>query len=97
MDEQKLDQRSGTWIFGPDWPGQRCGAITRAGSPCRNPAVTGRHRCRKHGGKAGAPTGERNGNFRTGEYTHERLARDRADVAELRALIAAGRKLGVFV
>ena len=26
------------WRFGPNWPGQRCGAKTRSGSPCKRPA-----------------------------------------------------------
>ena len=32
----------------------RCGARTRAGSPCRSPAVRGKRRCRMHGGAAGS-------------------------------------------
>ena len=47
------------WQLGPDWRGQRCGAKTRAGTPCKNPAVTGKARCRMHGGKStGAKTAE---------------------------------------
>jgi glucans biosynthesis protein len=40
----------------------RCGARTRAGRPCRNRPVTGRSRCRMHGGAegSGAPRGNRN-------------------------------------
>ena len=38
----------------------RCGARTRAGGPCRSPAVGGSERCRMHGGRAGAPLGNRN-------------------------------------
>ena len=40
----------------------RCGARTRAGAPCRSPAVHGRARCRMHGGArgSGAPHGNRN-------------------------------------
>ncbi len=26
------------WRFGPDWPGQRCGARTRKGTACLSPA-----------------------------------------------------------
>ena len=26
------------WRFGPDWPGQRCGAKTRQGTACQRPA-----------------------------------------------------------
>ena len=38
----------------------RCGARTRAGAPCRSPAVGGSARCRMHGGRAGAPLGNSN-------------------------------------
>ena len=49
----------------------RCGAKTRSGKPCRAPAVTGRRRCRMHGGApgSGGPLGKRNGNYRHGGYT----------------------------
>jgi hypothetical protein len=40
---------------------QRCGAKTRSGGSCRSPAVTGRQRCRMHGGtNKGAPKGNMN-------------------------------------
>jgi hypothetical protein len=43
------------------------------GGPCKSAPVTGRRRCRMHGGAdgSGAPTGARNGNFRHGRYTKE--------------------------
>ena len=48
----------------------RCGARTRSGTPCRRPAIRGRKRCRLHGGLSpGAPRGEKNGNFKTGDWT----------------------------
>lgn len=31
-----------------------CGAKTRSGQPCQNPPVTGKSRCRMHGGAAGS-------------------------------------------
>jgi len=43
-------------------------------APCRNPAVSGRTVCRMHGGKGGAPKGERNGAYRHGRYTLEAMA-----------------------
>jgi hypothetical protein len=51
----------------------RCGARTRSGAPCKSARVTGRRRCRMHGGAdgSGAPSGSRNGNFRHGRYTAE--------------------------
>src|SRR5271166_1563680 len=33
----------------------RCGARTRAGCPCRAPAVRGKRRCRMHGGRSTGP------------------------------------------
>ena len=51
----------------------RCGARTRSGSPCKSAPVTGRRRCRMHGGAdgSGAPKGPRNGNYKHGRYTEE--------------------------
>jgi glucans biosynthesis protein len=60
MDQRRLSHES------------RCGAKTRAGSPCRRPPVQGRKRCRLHGGLSpGAPRGNRNGNYTNGEWTAE--------------------------
>jgi hypothetical protein len=50
----------------------RCGARTRAGTPCQCPAIRGRARCRIHGGRSpGAPRGARNGNYKDGHWTVE--------------------------
>lgn len=50
----------------------RCGAKTRAGTPCQCPAIRGRSRCRLHGGLSpGAPSGTGNGNYRDGYWTQE--------------------------
>jgi hypothetical protein len=69
----------------------RCGAKTRAGSICRQPAMKN-GRCRLHGGKSpGAPRGERNGNYRHGLRTIEAAAQRRRAAAvrrELRRLVA---------
>jgi hypothetical protein len=53
----------------------RCGARTRKGTPCQSPAAGGRKRCRMHGGAkgSGAPSGPRNGNYKTGEWTKEAI------------------------
>ncbi|MDH3242612.1 MAG: hypothetical protein OEO83_18305 [Alphaproteobacteria bacterium] len=67
------------------WPGApRCGARTRAGHPCRAPAVKGKRRCRRHGGAAGsgAPRGNRNA-LKHGFYSRAAKAERR----RLRALI----------
>ena len=52
------------WRFGPDWPGQRCGAKTRKGTPCQRPAYKRNGRCSLHGGS-----------FSTGPKTEDGLAR----------------------
>jgi hypothetical protein len=51
----------------------QCGARTRSGSPCKSTPVTGRRRCRMHGGAdgSGAPEGSKNGNYKHGRYTKE--------------------------
>jgi len=55
----------------PTHSGQ-CGAKTRSGAPCRSHPVTGRQRCRMHGGAAGsgAPHGNQNA-LKHGYYTRE--------------------------
>ena len=67
---------SKAWQFGDNWPGQRCGAKTRSGQPCKNPIVTGRKRCRMHGGAkgSGAPSGSANGNYLHGRNPKARMA-----------------------
>ena len=60
----------------------RCGARTRAGKPCRAPAVGGKRRCRLHGGAPGNANALKNG-----FYT-------KAAVAERRQLRALLRALG---
>ena len=48
----------------------RCGAKTRSGGSCRSPAVSGKRRCRMHGGApgSGAPRGNKNA-LKHGLYT----------------------------
>ena len=41
--------------FGPNWPGKRCLAKTRRGTPCQNPAIKGPGRCKLRGGKSTGP------------------------------------------
>ena len=67
---------------------KRCGAKTRSGRPCQSPVVMGRKRCRMHGGAhgSGAPSGERNGNYRHGLYTAEAIAERKAVRAWLRSV-----------
>ena len=77
----KGDVRIGLeWRFGAEWPGQRCGAKTRSGSPCKRPANKQKGRCRLHGGASTGPkTNEgkaiiARSNTKHGRYTKAKLA-----------------------
>jgi hypothetical protein len=61
----------------------RCGARTRNATACQAPAVSGKARCRMHGGAAGsgAPKGNRNAR-KHGRYSAETI-RARRYVAAL--------------
>lgn len=48
-------------------PRAKCGAKTRAGTPCRSPVVAGRSRCRMHGGAS--RRGIESGTFKHGKYS----------------------------
>ncbi|SEH78553.1 hypothetical protein SAMN05216228_1008114 [Rhizobium tibeticum] len=68
----------------------RCHATSkRSGFQCQAPAVRGKKVCRMHGARAGAPSGERNGNYRHGGHTNE----TRTLVAKARLLKVISRKL----
>ena len=75
--------------FGPNWNGERCGAFARTtGKPCQAPVVTGKKRCRMHGGAkgSGGQQGERNGAYKHGQYTKEAIAIRKDWMASARAL-----------
>jgi glucans biosynthesis protein len=73
----------------------RCGAKTRSGTPCRSPAVTGRRRCRMHGGAhgSGGPKGARNGNYKHGRYTADTIATRRWLREQIREVRASTKRL----
>lgn len=74
---------------GPMQVSPRCGAKTRAGTPCQAPRIVGAMRCRMHGGKgSGAPKGNRNA-LKTGLHTGVMLAR----AAEVRLLVRRAQVL----
>ena len=67
--DQDIETRLGNLRRAP-----RCGAKTRAGTPCQRPAIHGRRRCRLHGGLSpGAPRGAKNGNFKNGVWTADAI------------------------
>ena len=86
------------WRFGPDWPGQRCGAKTCKGTPCQRSAYKRNGRCSLHGGRSTGPKTEDGlaqlTAVRTthGKYTKEKRAeaKRRAEVGrQMRACFVA--------
>ncbi|WP_456632183.1 HGGxSTG domain-containing protein [Bradyrhizobium sp. URHC0002] len=69
---------------------RRCGAKTRWGAACRSPAVSGRKRCRMHGGAPGSGAPKANRNARKhGLFTRDAIAERR----QIQALLGEARKL----
>jgi len=73
---------------------RRCGAKTRAGTPCKTPPVRGRTRCRMHGGTSpGAPIGNRYA-WKHGRYSAAAIAERRRFRALLRQLKKGFEEVG---
>ena len=78
--------------FGPDWPGVRCGAKTKAGGKCLCPAVKRTGRCTRHGGKSTGPrTQAGRDKIAALHTTHGKLTKEKREAAKKRAEI--GRKV----
>jgi len=72
--------------FGPDWPGVRCGALTKAGGSCQRPAVKQTGRCTRHGGKSTGPrTKAGRDRIAALHTTHGRLTKEKRAAARKRA------------
>jgi len=70
------------------WTAPRCGAKTRQNTSCRQPAIRGKRRCRKHGGRSpGAPRGNQYA-LKHGRYTAHAIAARREARQLWRALWA---------
>jgi hypothetical protein len=75
---------------GPMLASPRYGAKTRTGDACRSPAVSGRKRCRMHGGARGSGAPRANQNARKhGLFTGEAIAARR----RIQVLLGEARKL----
>ena len=75
---------------GPMRASARCGALTRSGNACENPAVTGKKRCRMHGGAAGSGASMGNTNaLKDGAFTRSSLEEHR----EVAKIIREGRQI----
>ena len=78
--------------FGPDWPGQRCGAKTRRGTACQCPANKKNRRCRLHGGAStGAKTEESQARILAANLCHGKCTKDKLE--ERRENAANGREI----
>lgn len=78
--------------FGPNWPGQRCGAKTQAGTPCQRPAYARNGRCHGHGGASTGPrTPEGLKRLSEAHTVHGRYTKEKR--AEARVAAAVGRKV----
>ena len=85
--------------FGPRWPGKRCLAKTRKGSPCQRPAFKHNGRCGMHGGlSSGAKTADglkkiSEANLKHGKYTKDKLEAQRHSAQVGRRVLAELKKL----
>ena len=79
----------------------RCRAKTRRGEPCLSSAVSGKARCRMHGGAkgSGAPKGVRNGAYKHGIFMNE-AKKTRAEcqdlVRECHEILLMASKIGAI-
>ena len=88
------------WRFGPNYPGPRCGAHTRKGTVCQKPPLSGKSRCRLHGGLSTGPkTPEGKARIAAAHWKHGRRSRAFTETrkriwADLRAIEARMRADG---
>jgi len=74
------------WQFGANWPGQRCEAQTRKGTPCQRPARLPVGRCRLHGGSSTGPrTAEGLARLTASKIKHGKFTKEKRAEATLRA------------
>ena len=74
------------WRFGPDWPGQRCGAKTRKGTLCQRPAYKRNVRCSLHGGRSTGPKTEDGlARLTVARTTHGKYTKEKRAEAKRRA------------
>ena len=92
VNHEKLAQAGLKTRFGAGWPGRRCGARTRSGGTCKNPAIKDRSRCKLHGGRStGARTPE--GKQRIVDVHWKHGKRSQAHVARVKEINAELRRI----
>jgi hypothetical protein len=92
VNHQKLIETGKATRLGAHWPGQRCLAKTRQGTPCQNPVVADRNRCRMHGGKSTGPRTPE-GKARSIEAHTKHGRRSREHVEKVKAINAELRRI----
>ena len=89
--------------FGPNWPGKRCLAKTRKGTPCQRPAFKHNSRCGVHGGlSTGAKTADglkkiSDANLKHGRYTKDKLEAQRYAAKVGRKVLAKLKRLELLL
>ena len=89
--------------FGPSWPGKRCLAKTRRGTPCQRPACKHNGRCGLHGGlSTGAKTADglkkiSVANLKHGKYTKDKLEAERYAAKVGRKVLAKLKRLELLL
>jgi hypothetical protein len=74
--------------FGLEWSGERCGARTKAGTPCQRPAVKLTGRCSRHGGRSTGPrTDAGRARIAAAQLKHGRLTKEKRAEARQRAQV----------
>ena len=82
------------WRFGPDWPGQRCGAKTRKGMPLPEAGVQAQRAlfsARWRGGATGPKTEDGLARLTAARTTHGKYTKDKRAEAKRRAEV--GRQM----
>ena len=89
--------------FGPNWPGKRCLAKTRKGTPCQRPAFKHNGRCSLHGGlSTGAKTAGglkkiSDANLKHGKYTKDKLKAQRYAAQVGRRVLAELKRIEQYL
>lgn len=80
------------WLYGPNWRGKRCEALTRKGNACQRPGTKINGRCKLHGGRSTGPrTEEGQARLTASKTTHGRTTAVERAKAKHRAEV--GRQL----
>ena len=80
------------WLYGPNWQGQRCEALTRRGSLCKRPGNKKNGRCKFHGGYSSGPkTQDGMDRLIASKIKHERFIKEKR--AEAKRKTKVGREI----